>query len=175
MNEPIKVGLTIGKFAPLHTGHIDMLKFALSVVDQLFVIIYDAPDKTNVSLGRRAGWIKEVFPDERVIVIQGHNAPNRHEDTKEVREMQEWYIGSVVSAIRLTHFISSEKYGEHLSQYLGVKNVIYDQERLNRNISSTMIRNNPSGCINYIPPNVLKDLSVDFTEFAADKIYAEMR
>lgn len=157
-----EVGVTIGKFAPLHKGHVEMLFFARNMVDKLIVIVYDAPDKTNVPLRQRADWIRDLFKDESVIVIEGYNAPNRHEDTQEVRELQEQYIGSVVSPFNVTHFISSESYGDHLSKYLGVENVIYDQERTKRNISSTMIRNDLGSHVSHVPDHVMDDLSVDF-------------
>jgi NadR type nicotinamide-nucleotide adenylyltransferase len=155
-------GLTIGKFAPLHEGHVDMLRFALKQVDVLYVIVYDAPDKTNIPLSKRAGWIKEIFKDERVIIIEGINAPNIHEDTQEVRSLQEAYIGKVVKSIKLTHFISSESYGDHLSKHLGIENIIYDQKRHNRMISSTMIREDFDQYKNQLPGVVLKDVIKEY-------------
>lgn len=163
------VGITIGKFAPLHLGHVDMMKFALSVVDRLFVIVYDAPDKTKVPLETRAKWIRDIFKSENVIVIEGYNAPNRHEDTQEVRELQEAYIGSIARSIRPTHFISSESYGDHLSRYLGVENVLYDPARVKRKISSTMIRNDIDRYEDFIPGHIKNDLSVDFTNISEER------
>ncbi|WP_144530121.1 adenylyltransferase/cytidyltransferase family protein, partial [Peribacillus simplex] len=36
-----KLGLTLGKFAPLHKGHQFMIETALQEVDELIVVIYE--------------------------------------------------------------------------------------------------------------------------------------
>ena len=159
------VGLVIGKFTQLHKGHVDLLKFALKTVDKVFVVVYHTPDRTSIPLDERAGWIRALVPDERLVVIEGWDAPNRHEDTPEVRRLQEDYLGRVMDGIGLTHIISSEDYADHLSKYLGVKNVMYDKERARRPISSTMIRENVEKYLDQIPElirhRVLQDNFVD--------------
>ena len=157
-------GLTIGKFAPLHQGHLDLIDFGLSKVSTLFIIVYDAPDKTKVPLNTRANWIRNLYPNENVIVIEGYNAPNQHEDTDEVKRIQEDYIGRVMGGVNLTHFFSSENYGDHLSKYLGTENILYDLERNKRRISSTMIRGDFHQHIENVPELILKDLGVDFSD-----------
>jgi HTH-type transcriptional repressor of NAD biosynthesis genes len=141
-SDDIKVGLVIGKFTQFHNGHMDLLNYALTVVDKVFVVIYHSPDKTSIPLQERAQWIRSFFPHENMIVIEGWNAPNQHEDTPEVRRIQEDYLGNVLSGVTLTHIISSEEYGDHLSKYFHIENIIYDKERLKRPISSSMIREN---------------------------------
>lgn len=170
MKKEYKTGLTIGKFAPLHKGHVDMIKFALENVDTLYIIVYNSPDKTEVPIQVRAAWIRDIFRIENVIVIEGYNAPNRHEDTLEVRMMQEEYIGKVMSSVKLTHFISSESYGDHLSKSLGVENLIYDIKRRKRNISSTMIRDNILLHRKQIPNQIIPDLKCDFEYILEEKV-----
>lgn len=160
-NASTKVGLVIGKFAQFHRGHIDLINFALKTVDKVFILVYESPDHTSIGLSERANWIRSYFPNERIVVIEGWNAPNQHEDTPEVRRAQERYIGNVMDGIALTHIISSESYGEHLSEYLEVINVIYDKDRINRPISSTMIRNNFEEHIKQVPKEIRERIRSD--------------
>ena len=139
----------------------DLLKFALKTVDKVFVVIYDSADKTSIPLEERAQWIRSFFPHERMIVIEGWNAPNQHEDTPEVRRIQEEYLGSVLSGVNLTHIISSEEYGDHLSKYFDVENVVYDKKRLKRPISSTMIREDFAAHSDQIPKEILDRVKQD--------------
>ncbi len=158
---PLKVGLVIGKFAQVHNGHLDLIKYALTIVDKLFIVVYHSPDHTSTPLPERAAWLRLFFPDENIVVIEGWNAPNRHEDTPEVRHLQEQYLENVMEGINLTHIISSEEYGEHLSKHLRVENVVYDKTRHNRPISSTMIRNNFNRHLNQVPQEIRNRIKED--------------
>jgi len=44
----LKRGLTLGKYAPLHHGHQLVIETALAEMDETVVLIYDAPDSTDV-------------------------------------------------------------------------------------------------------------------------------
>jgi len=50
-------GLTLGKFAPFHKGHQFLIEAALSQMDEVILIIYEAREATSVPLNIRAGWI----------------------------------------------------------------------------------------------------------------------
>lgn len=160
-SDDIKVGLVIGKFTQFHNGHMDLLNFAYTVVDKVFVVVYHSPDKTSIPLEERAQWIRSFFPHEKMIVIEGWNAPNQHEDTPEVRRTQENYLGNVLSGVNLTHIISSEDYGHHLSKYFHIENIVYDKDRVKRPISSTMIRENFAVHSNQIPSEILTRIKED--------------
>ncbi len=45
-----RVGLTLGKYAPLHQGHQLVIETALAEMDRLIVIIYDCPEITPIAL-----------------------------------------------------------------------------------------------------------------------------
>lgn len=51
-------GLTLGKYAPFHKGHQYVIETALAEMDEVTVIIYDAPETTFVPLSVRSRWIK---------------------------------------------------------------------------------------------------------------------
>jgi len=155
----MKIGLTLLKAAPLHNGHLFLIERALELVDELIVVVYDCPDKTSVPLPRRCDWVRKIFPS-RVTVIEGYDAPNVHQDTQEVKRIQEKYAESILAGKKISYFISSEYYGEHMSEYLGAKNIIIDLNRGIIPISSTKIRNDFLGNLGYLPEIVAHDLLI---------------
>ena len=54
----MKIGFTIGKFAPLHKGHQYLIEKGLKEMDKFYVIIYET-DVTKIPLETRANWIKK--------------------------------------------------------------------------------------------------------------------
>ena len=49
---------------------------------------------------------------------------------------------------------TSEKYGDYVSEFMGIGHMYYDQPRLTTPISSTLIRENPLKYWDFIPKNV---------------------
>ena len=151
-----KRGLTLGKFAPLHYGHQLLLETALSEMDEVLVIIYDCSEITAVPLSVRASWIRRIYP--QVQVIEAWDGPTEVGDTPEIKKQHEDYILQHLKLSGITHFYSSEFYGEHMSLALGAVNRIVDRERKLRPISGTEIRKHPDAFREYLPPLVYRDL-----------------
>lgn len=151
----MKRGLTLGKFAPLHKGHEFLLKTALSEVDELYVLIYDT-DVISVPLQVRAGWIKELFPT--IIIIEAWDGPEGYGDTPEIKKVQEEYILKRLGTVKITHFYSSEFYGDHVSKALGAIDRRVDEARRVIPISGTALRKNTFGLRAYLSDIVYKDL-----------------
>lgn len=151
-----KIGLTLMKIAPFHIGHKFLLDTALNEVDHLIAVIYDCPNLIDIPLNVRANWVRSLYP--QIEVVEGWDAPNQHGDNPEVKRMQEQYIAGVLKGRKITHFVSSEYYGEHMSKFLNAINFIVDMDRKRLHISSTMIRNNLYQYRKFIPTIVLKDL-----------------
>lgn len=155
MEHKHKVGLTLGKFAPFHKGHQLLIETAIDETDDLIVLIYDDP-VINIPLSTRADWIRKIYPN--IKVIEGVNSPNDSGYTADIMKIQEEYVLSVLGDRSISHFYSSEPYGEHMSIAL---NAIDRQVDLNRNIvpiSATKIRNNAFENKEFIHPEVYKDL-----------------
>lgn len=68
-----KVGLTLGKFAPLHRGHQMVIDAARTEMEEVIVMIYDAPEVTDIPLGVRADLIRDLYPE--VFVIECWDCP----------------------------------------------------------------------------------------------------
>jgi HTH-type transcriptional regulator, transcriptional repressor of NAD biosynthesis genes len=149
-------GLTLGKFAPFHKGHQFLIETALSQMDEVIVIIYEAREATSVPLNIRAGWIRRLYPD--VQVIEAWDGPTEVGDTPEIKKKHEDYILNRLKLRGITHFYSSEFYGEHMSLALGAVNLIVDYNRKTVPISGTQIRKDTFACREYLHPWVYRDL-----------------
>lgn len=130
-------GLTLGKFAPFHRGHQLLMETALAEVDELVVMVYET-DLIAVPLQVRAGWIRKLYPAVRV--IEAWDGPDSYGDTPEIRSEQEAYILGKLDGLRITHFYSSEFYGDHVSRALEAVDRRVDATRTNVPISGTALR-----------------------------------
>jgi NadR type nicotinamide-nucleotide adenylyltransferase len=154
-----RIGLTLGKFAPLHQGHQFLIETALAEVDRLIVVIYDSPEVTTVPLTVRANWIRQLYP--MVEVLEAWDGPNQVGDTAEIKGLQERYILGLLAHHQIgaiSHFYSSEFYGEHMSQALGAQNRVVDQARIQVPVSATRIRNDPYQQRAFLDQVVYRDL-----------------
>jgi NadR type nicotinamide-nucleotide adenylyltransferase len=149
-------GLTLGKFAPLHKGHQFLIETALAEVDDLTVIIYDCPETTPVPLSVRADWLRRLYPS--VQVVEAWDGPLEVGDTPEIRRMHEDYVLERLKIRNVTHFYSSEFYGEHMSRALGAVNRVVDAARATVPISATQIRADPLAARAFLDPLVYRDL-----------------
>ncbi|MBN1586035.1 MAG: AAA family ATPase [Candidatus Omnitrophica bacterium] len=152
----MKVGLTLGKFAPFHKGHQLLVERALSETDQVLVMVYDAPNVTICPLPVRAGWIRQLYP--QVEVIEAWDGPSEITREPEGMRRHEEYILSKLGSRQVTHFYSSEFYGDHVSKALGAQNCQVDPERNTVPVSGTAIRSDPFTHRGYLDPAVYRDL-----------------
>lgn len=148
-------GLTLGKFAPFHRGHQMLVETALQEVDELVVMVY-ATDVMDVPLQVRAKWIREMFPMVRV--IEAWDGPAGYGDTPEICREQEEFILKKLNGLHITHFYSSEFYGDHVSRALGAVDRRVDEARVAVPISGTVLRQDYFANRQYIPPVVYADL-----------------
>jgi len=151
----IKIGLIVGKFAPLHRGHQFLIETAIKKMDQVIILVYRCPKNIKISLKRRAKWIKYLYPS--IKVITGRNAPTEKGNDPSITQKN---INYVKHAVRfpITHVFSSEKYGQLLSQALGAKNILVDEKRKHFPISATQIRNNPETYKKFLEPMIYKEI-----------------
>ncbi|MFA6132267.1 MAG: adenylyltransferase/cytidyltransferase family protein [Patescibacteria group bacterium] len=149
-----KIGLIVGKFAPLHKGHQFLIEKALEKVDRLIIIVYRCPE-TKIPLKIRVGWLKRLYP--KVTVISGSKAPLEHGNDPKITQQNIEYVKSLLSE-KITHVFSSEWYGQRLSEALGAKNVVVDKKRMHFPVSGTMIRNDLEKYKKFLSPLVYKEL-----------------
>lgn len=149
-------GLTLGKFAPLHAGHQLLIETARGETDDLVVVIYDAPEVTPIPLRVRADWVRRLYPS--VQVVEAWDGPTEVGDTPEIRHLHEQYIIERLNIRGITHFYSSEFYGDHMSRALGAIDRRVDPARMAIPVSGTQVRANPYAWRAYVHPFVYRDL-----------------
>ncbi|WP_438496608.1 AAA family ATPase [Paenibacillus sp. IHBB 3054] len=150
-----RLGLTLGKFAPLHKGHQFMFETALQEVDELIVVIYETT-VTPIPLHIRANWIRKLYPAVRV--IEAWDGPDGYSNDREHEIREEQYILGLLKGEQVTHFYSSEFYGEHMSIALGAVDRRVDEARGQVQISATMVRSDPYKYRQYVSDSVYRDL-----------------
>lgn len=149
-------GLTLGKFAPLHRGHQLMIEQAIRETDEVIVVIYDCPETIDIPLNVRADWIRTLYP--QVEVIKAWDGPSESGNTPEIKKLQEDYILSKLGGRKVTHFYSSEFYGEHMSAALGAVDRRVDPSRQQMPVSGTQVREAPYENRHFVDPVVYRDM-----------------
>jgi NadR type nicotinamide-nucleotide adenylyltransferase len=152
----MRTALLLGKFAPLHRGHQQLIETALSENDRVLAMIYHAPDVTPIPLPVRAGWIRALYP--QVEIIEAWDGPLQVSHAPEIQRQHEDYILGRLGGRRVDAFYSSEFYGEHVSRALGAVDRRIDPERAQIPISATAIRAAPYQHREFLAPLVYRDL-----------------
>lgn len=151
----MKIGFTIGKFAPLHKGHQYLIEKGLREMDKFYVVIYET-DVTKISIETRANWIKKMYPEAELIYAK--NPPNQYGLDEESVKIQTDYLKEILKGIMVTHFYNSEPYGKFVARDLKIKEVQVDRKREKYPISGTAIRKGIDENESYIEKMVYNDL-----------------
>ena len=141
-------GLVVGKFMPLHTGHVFLLEAALEQCDKLTVLIFSRPDEP-IPGELRVGWVSEQFPKAEVL----HHFKTLPKDESGSGNWDIWKQ-SIVEHCAGREFdavFSSETYGQRLADDLKVVHVEVDRLRRIYPVSATDVRNNPKEFRQFIP------------------------
>jgi HTH-type transcriptional regulator, transcriptional repressor of NAD biosynthesis genes len=151
-------GLTLGKYAPLHRGHQHVIETALGETDAVTAVIYDCPETTPVPLPVRACWLRTLYPALRV--IEAWDGPTVVGDTPEIRALHEDYLLNRLGLrdAGVTHFYSSEFYGDHVSAAFGAVDRQVDPARTAFPVSGTAVRADPYRHREFLDPVVYRDL-----------------
>ncbi|MCI9063678.1 MAG: adenylyltransferase/cytidyltransferase family protein [Clostridia bacterium] len=151
----MKIGFTIGKFAPFHKGHRYLIDLAIKQMDEFYVVVYDTPE-LNIDINNKIKWIKNEFPD--VKILKAFNSPKKYGLDDESVKIQMEYLVDIIKDIPVTHFFSSEKYGECVAKYLDIQNILVDPEREKYNIRAEEVRKDIEGFKDCIPKQVYNDM-----------------
>jgi HTH-type transcriptional regulator, transcriptional repressor of NAD biosynthesis genes len=149
----MKRGLVIGKFMPIHRGHIALINFAAAQCDELIVSMsYTIHDPISAEL--RFLWIKEIF--RHLPTIKPHMVKDDFDDESLPLDVRTnvWsdFIERTYPPVEI--LFSSEEYGEPFAKNLGAEHRSFDPERKNFPVSASRIRNKPFQYWDFIPPVV---------------------
>jgi HTH-type transcriptional repressor of NAD biosynthesis genes len=145
----MKRGLVIGKFMPLHHGHIALINFAAARCDELIVSM-SYTDQDPIDPDLRLGWIKSMFTDPRIRIAKIKD--DFDDETLALDERTAlWAPVMKRTYPPINILFSSEAYGEPFARHLQAEHVAFDPDRTIVPVSATKIRNHPFQYWEHIP------------------------
>jgi HTH-type transcriptional repressor of NAD biosynthesis genes len=141
----VKKGLVLGKFMPLHTGHLALIDFAAGQCEELFILLcYTNNEPVSGSI--REEWLKTATTNHSncsVVKFLYNEAvlPNTSVSSKEVSQLWSRAINTILPDIDV--IFSSELYGDYVASFLGIRHIVFDIERKAQPISASAILTNP--------------------------------
>jgi len=157
------VGLTFGKYIPLHAGHESIIRqMYADGCTEIIVCVYDCPSY-GIDTTTRANWIRDIFKGFNVNVLEFKDSPQEVGYSEDIMKKHEDYferemVRLGVNPYKIDSFYSSEPYGEHMSKRFGWKKVFIDIDRKDIQISATEIRNDLKRKCKFLHPIVQKDM-----------------
>lgn len=151
----MKIGFTIGKFAPLHKGHQYLIEKGIKEMDEFYVVIYET-NVIKIPIEERAKWIKDIYPNVKILYAK--NPPSQYGLDEKSVKIQTDYLKNIINKIPVTHFYSSELYGKFVARDLQIEEVEVDRLRKKYSISATQIRNNMEENKKYLENEIYKEL-----------------
>jgi len=176
-------GLVVGKFCPLHRGHMHLIRSALDACDEVLVISYTQPGFDRCDAAAREDWLAALFPQAHRLVLDDavlaqawrHGRIDRpvtlpHNDAPAAthRAFCAWlcwtFWGRAAGAV-----FTSEDYGDgfaavladYFSARLGrahpVTHVCVDRARSTVPVSGTAVRSDPAAWRAFLDPLVYAD------------------
>lgn len=149
------IGFVLGKFCPLHRGHMLLIQRALDACDTIYIVVDNIMDEV-IAVARRIEWVRRQYPTA-VVLTQSHPLPQDPSETPFF-----WDIWREELLRLLPHPIdavfASEQYGERLAKELSADFVMVDPDRQAVPISATLIRQDIVGQWHNLAPAAQNDL-----------------
>lgn len=166
-------GLVVGKFCPLHRGHMHLIQRAVDACDAVLVLSYTKPGFEGHDRARRQHWLDTVFPQVRALVVDDASLadlcrerglaprvlPYDDDDAEVHRAFCAWLCADVCE-VTVDAVFTSEDYGDGFARSLSrcfgqvVDHVCVDRARLAVPISGTRVRADPHGHRGFLHPAV---------------------
>lgn len=159
MDGVFKKALVIGKFMPLHKGHISLIDFAKSKAETVDMLV-TAHEQESIPMQLRESWARETFRDDDRVNVFGYlYSPEELNESSEsdLKSSHEWadYLAKVHGGMKeVDVIIGSEKYVKYMADYLGIASIIYDEQRENLSISASKIKGDIIRYWDYLAPVV---------------------
>ncbi|MBX2947127.1 MAG: AAA family ATPase [Cyclobacteriaceae bacterium] len=149
----MKRGLVIGKFLPIHKGHIALIEFAASQCDEVIVSMSYTP-QDPIDPEQRFTWIQDLFAHNPAIK-PAMVLDNFDDESLPIGPRTERWAAFIKKTYPPTDVVfSSEPYGEPFATHLGAQHISFDSERKNYPVSGSAVREHPFRYWDYIPDNV---------------------
>ena len=177
-------GLVVGKFCPLHRGHMHLIDAALAACGEVLVISYTKPDFAHCDAMTREGWLAALYPQALRLVVEDAvladafkrgaidrrvTLPHNDAPADAHRRFCAWLCqtlgGGAVDAV-----FTSEDYGDGFAAVLAaefsvrlgyahrIEHVCVDLARRAVPVSGTQVRADPAAWRAYLDPRVYADV-----------------
>lgn len=145
-------GFVLGKFMPLHQGHLALIRFALTQCDFLTIIVCFTRNEPIEGVIRKQ-WLYEKLEGVKNISIRSF--PYNDEDLANTSVSSRDVSFKWAEALKLvvpdaSLVFTSEPYGEYLAAYMGITHISFDPQRNKFQVSASAIRKDPFFCWDYI-------------------------
>ncbi|MGC3948483.1 MAG: AAA family ATPase [Chryseolinea sp.] len=135
-------GLVIGKFMPIHKGHVALVEHACSHCDEVIVSMSFTP-ADPIPGDLRFEWVRAALahlPKAKPFMV----LDDFDDDTLSLEERTKVWSEFIIRTYPpVDVVISSEEYGPPFARHLGVRHLFFDADRRRIPISATMIRAKP--------------------------------
>src|ERR1035437_5919424 len=152
--------LVVGKFAPLHLGHLKVIDKAFEVADNVLILVWSNPDFPDMPNEVRANWIRDLYPAAQVLtpdtIYLKEKTPDNDASGENQRRFTILFAGTYVWPLDIDVVVSSEEYGVLLAGVIQscegspVASVTLDRTELP--VSGTMIREDIHENRQYLAP-----------------------
>lgn len=149
MSKKYKMGFVVGKFCPLHVGHMHLIDTALAMCDHVTIFSYTSESFIGCSRENRKLWLKSIYGGKNTTIKVFKRSEVPDDDASEVQH-RHFCADQLLKLSRVPDAVfTSEMYGTGLAQYLeaffhpyggNVDHVCVDLERKEYPISGTQLR-----------------------------------
>lgn len=153
MKEHFEHGFIVGKFMPLHRGHMHLIDTTRARCDALTIMLFAHPNDP-IPGKIRLQWLKETYPD--VTIIENTDPLPRDESGTKHWDIWIKSIKKYLSGTQIDVIFSSESYGEQLAKVFSSNHIMVDPARSMVPVSGTVIRKSPLKYLQYLPDSVKK-------------------
>jgi len=143
-------GLVIGKFLPVHRGHLALISFAARQCDEVIVSMSDA-DSDPIDPVLRLNWLKQLTAQWENVKVYSLKDDFDQPGLPLEQRTKIWANVITKAYGQIDKVFSSEEYGEWFAKNLGALNVEFDRERKLIPVSASLIRSKPFQYWDYIP------------------------
>lgn len=146
-------GLVLGKFMPLHNGHLALIRFAAARCRRLIVLVCTQRWEP-IDPHLRFRWVEESLDGTPGIEVHHCTAELPYSDMPSAEISTIWgrYLADHYPHVEAV--FTSESYGQELADEMGIEHVPFDIGRCGVPVSASAIRDDPMGNWQHIPPAV---------------------
>lgn len=157
--------LVLGKFCPLHKGHLYVMETASRSSERSYVVVDNIMDEI-LPVALRAKWVREEFPDAVVLALP-RRLPQSPEETDLFWDIWREELLKILPE-KIDCVFASESYGVRLGEVLGADFFKVDENRIRVPVSATAIRHDLIGNWDMLADAAKRDLGVKICVFGPE-------